>query len=226
MANEQIIQLGNATIGLTDLLVFDRASDSVTLNCTVTQLRTAIAGAFALLAGSNTFTVGPQVVVIDDDAHQGVRVKCHSATQSASPLVVTDSTGTSLFGVDPTGTVGCAGNLNAGASIVSTFFIIGTTGVLCDGPLSVRTAGQTVGVKTGGNACIGSGTLSGGTVTVGTSAVTVNSVIIVTRTGGGTPATFGNLRVSSTTPGSDFSVTSSSITDDGTFDFLIVEKIP
>jgi len=56
--------------------------------------RTTWAGVFGLfLGGSNTFTVGPQAVAIDNAAHEGIIVQV-AAAQTAAPLVILDSSGT------------------------------------------------------------------------------------------------------------------------------------
>jgi len=60
---------------------------------TGTTARTTFGGVFALLmSGSNTFTVGPQAIAIDDAAHEGLIVQV-AVSQTAKPLVIFDSSG-------------------------------------------------------------------------------------------------------------------------------------
>ncbi len=55
-----------------------------------------VAAGDVFLASSNTFTVGPQVVVSDDDAHACMELRAHSATQSAKIQRWAENDGTLL----------------------------------------------------------------------------------------------------------------------------------
>lgn len=70
----------------------------------------------------------------------------------------------------------------------------------------------------------GSGTLVLGTATIEDTGVTANSVIIVSRTGAGGILT-GVLRVASKSVGVGFTVTSSSLIDTSTFDWVRMELL-
>ncbi len=80
-----------------------RAPDA-TGNVTVTfgaggvKFQAPAGGSGASLSSSNTFTVGPQVVVCDADAHSGVNIVIHSATQSAPAFQVLASDSTTVLG--------------------------------------------------------------------------------------------------------------------------------
>lgn len=58
---------------------------------------------FALLAAANTFTVSPQTIVSDADAHKGLVVKGHSGTQAANLQEWQTSVGGFVGGVGPQG---------------------------------------------------------------------------------------------------------------------------
>lgn len=89
-------------------------------------------------------------------------------------------------------------------------------GIFCQG------AGSGLNIAGGSNAKIGTATLVAGAVTVSNTSVTANSKIIpFCLTQGGTP---GFLRVSATTVGTGFTVTSSSGTDTSVIGYLIVES--
>jgi hypothetical protein len=63
--------------------------------------RTTWADVFALLmSGSNTFTVGPQAVLIDAAGHEGLIIQV-AAAQTARPLVIFDNSGVEQFAVAP-----------------------------------------------------------------------------------------------------------------------------
>ena len=66
---------------------------------------------------------------------------------------------------------------------------------------------------------VGNATLSGGSVTVSTTGVSSTSKIFLTYTGLNNP---GVLRVSAITPGVSFTITSTSGTDAGTVNWLII----
>lgn len=59
--------------------------------------------AYAKLAAANTFTVSPQTIIIDADAHKGIVVKGHSATQSASLQEWQNSSGAAVSLVNANG---------------------------------------------------------------------------------------------------------------------------
>lgn len=89
------------------------------------------------------------------------------------------------------------------------------------GDCIVNTAGNTLKIKQGTNACAGIGaTLVAGTVTVNTTAVSSNDIIILSRSAvGGTPG-FTSYTISD---GVSFTINSSSGTDTSTFSWVIVK---
>lgn len=90
------------------------------------------------------------------------------------------------------------------------------------GGLIVSVAGNSLTIKGGSNAKIGSGTLVGGTATISNTSVTTNSKIFLQDTS--TSITnVGVLTVSSKTAGTGFVVTSTLALDTSTFDYWIVE---
>lgn len=93
-----------------------------------------------------------------------------------------------------------------------------------DGSLVLAVAGAGLKVKEGTNATMGTATLVAGTVAVSTTAVTANSRVFLTaQNTGGTP---GALRVSARTPGTSFTITSTSGTDTSAVAWWIVEPAP
>lgn len=62
---------------------------------------TTTAGGAALLAAGNTFTVAPQTVAIDADAHQGYVSRAHSTTQTGNYFEAQRTTGGVVGGIAP-----------------------------------------------------------------------------------------------------------------------------
>lgn len=90
-----------------------------------------------------------------------------------------------------------------------------------NGDVQLKTAGNGLYIAEGANATSGAATLVAGAVTVSTTKVTANSRIQLTgNVDGGTP---GWLRVSARTPGTNFTITSSSGADTSTVAWVIVE---
>lgn len=89
--------------------------------------------------------------------------------------------------------------------------------------VKINNAGNTLQVKSGANACIGTVVLNGATgVAVATTAVTANSRIFLTMlTSGGTPA--GVIIMVSVTPGTGFTVKGVAL-DTSTYSWFIVES--
>lgn len=91
-----------------------------------------------------------------------------------------------------------------------------------DNSLVLAAAGGGVQVKEGANATMGlTAAMTAGTITVNTTKVTANSRIFLTaqNTGG----TAGSLRISARTPGTSFTITSTSGTDTSTVAWWLVE---
>lgn len=89
-----------------------------------------------------------------------------------------------------------------------------------DGGLTMTTAGSGISIKTGANCTANTATLSSGTVTVSNTKVTANSLIFLqTRTASGTLGTLSY----TISPGTSFTVTSTSALDNSTFNWWILE---
>lgn len=90
-----------------------------------------------------------------------------------------------------------------------------------NGNISLTTAGNKLKIATGSNASIGvSAAMTAGTITISTTAVTTNSRIFLTHaTLGGTQ---GILSVGTITDGTSFVINSSSATDTGTVNWIII----
>lgn len=97
-----------------------------------------------------------------------------------------------------------------------------TGNLVLQGNFVVNSAGATVQIKEGSNACMGTGILTLGATTVNTTAVQSNSRIFLSDEGGGVLANIGALYVSSKTAGSNFTVASSNAADSSTFAWWIV----
>lgn len=89
------------------------------------------------------------------------------------------------------------------------------------GNLTCNTAGGGLLIKGGSNATAGSAVLVAGDVVVSTTKVTANSLIFLTKNVLG--GTAGRIEVSARTPGTSFTIHSSSVLDTGTVAWLIVE---
>ena len=95
-----------------------------------------------------------------------------------------------------------------------------TPAISYNGGTLALAAGATLTFKAGSNARVGTGTLVLGTLAVANTSVTANSLIFLTATSGGTPHA---LYLASVTPGTGFTVTSSNLSDNNHFNYLIVE---
>jgi hypothetical protein len=94
-------------------------------------------------------------------------------------------------------------------------------GTLTGVGLTLATGGETISIKSGADACAGTGVLAAGAASVATNALTDNSLIfLTTQVRAGTP---GFLTVNGRVSGAGFDVASSSGTDTSTFAWWIVE---
>jgi hypothetical protein len=108
-----------------------------------------------------------------------------------------------------------AGQTIPGALGVAGAFTVST------GNVDVSTAGDGLRVAEGSNAKQGTAVLSAGSAVVANTSVTASSrIFLTTNTPGGTP---GWLQVSARTPGTSFTITSSSSTDTSTVAYEIFE---
>lgn len=120
----------------------------------------------------------------------------------AAPITV-NGAGTSTF----------AGNIAVNGSGTNNFV----------GNVRITSAGETLQLQSGANACIGLATLVAGTVTVATTAMSgAGQVFVTCQTPGGTP---GFLRVANKVNGVGFDIVSSSGTDTSTVAWMIIESL-
>lgn len=90
--------------------------------------------------------------------------------------------------------------------------------------VTIGTAGAGVRIKEGANARMGTATLVGGTVVVANNKVTATSRIFLTaQAPGGAP---GAVYVSARTPGTSFTITSTSGTDTSVVAYILLEPAP
>lgn len=91
------------------------------------------------------------------------------------------------------------------------------------GDILISMSGKGLQIKTGTDCKLGTAFLVGGTVTVANTSITANSIIFLTsQVDGGVP---GFLRITATTIGTSFVITSSSVADTSTVGWVIVETI-
>ena len=108
-------------------------------------------------------------------------------------------------GIDANGGA-IAGALSVGGDLATSGALTVTGAAAFSGAVQVATAGQTIGIKEGTNACMGTAVLNGTTeVVVATTAVQTNSRIYLTaNTPGGVPT--GSAYVSSRSAGVQFGI--------------------
>lgn len=113
------------------------------------------------------------------------------------------------------------GTAGGAASLVNSFLVSNSNVSVATGDLSIDTAGKTLKIKQGANACAGTGvSLTGGTATVLTSAAATGDIILLTCTAAG--GTQGIVRYSISN-GASFTITSSSGTDTSTYSWVIIK---
>jgi len=122
------------------------------------------------------------------------------------------------------GTTGDAGFARLGVnSLICTDGASGYSKLAASG-ITINVAGQTLGIKEGSNACMGTGTLSSGSATISTTAVAANSRIFLTDTGTSI-VNLGALTVSAISAGTSFTVKSSNVADTSTFNWVIFNPL-
>jgi hypothetical protein len=117
---------------------------------------------------------------------------------------------------------GCVVTLDQPNYVTATSIAAGTTTIVNDGIIGYLTAPGGLRVHEAANSKQGiTSAMTGGTITVSNTSVTANSRIFLTaQNTGGTP---GALRVSARTPGTSFTITSSSGSDTSTVAYQIFE---
>ena len=130
--------------------------------------------------------------------------------------------GTGQFATANALTVLKNGNVGIGTATPSVMLEVNGS-VKVDGDLNISGSGNELFVANGTNGCMGRATLSGstGTVTVSTTCVSGNSNIFLTTQVPGTAPGF--LYISARTPGTNFTISSGSGTDNSTVAWLIVD---
>lgn len=188
-----------------------------------------LASAAVVSAGGSGYQVGDrittatggiyEVATLSGSAVATVTALVWDVSAGATPgnPVSTTTTATSAFF---TGGSGCTLNLTWGSANDLELNPSGNVSA-SGGNVSVTTAGKGLRVKEGSNAKQGVATLVAGSVVVSNTSVTANSRILLTgQADGGTP---GWPRVSARTPGTSFTITSSSGTDTSTVAYEIFE---
>jgi hypothetical protein len=182
------------------------------------------------LPDSRTFRVGTTT----NGSSGGIDLTCSSGTGSSAGSTIR------LFNanLNSWGSMSCAwtsegatsGNFSFNAPVAggynwSTTPFGGSTSLRAtldnSGNFSLQSAGTGFRVKEGSNAKMGTATLTTGSVTVSNTSVTANSrIFLTTQVGAGT---VGYVIVSARTPGSGFTITSSSSEDTSTIAYIIFE---
>lgn len=141
---------------------------------------------------------------------------------SNKEVAVSGITTTVMQYLDPTSSVQAQLDSKAPASTPS----FTNNATFTSGDILLATAGKSLQVKTGSNACSGATALVGGTATISTTCTPAtlgtNGIILITsQVDGGTP---GSLRVSAYVASTSFTITSSSGTDTSTIGWLIIKQ--
>lgn len=180
----------------------------ITVGTTVTV---ATAGSFLVSGRGGWSASADGTFLFTNSAANGItRLMLGLTTTSGSAIAVSGTTVSFTLG-DGTGNA----TVNTGT--------LGVTGtVTASGDLVLSTIGKTISIKGGSNAKIGTGTLVAGAATISTTAVTANSRIFLTDTGGG--VNIGAIYVSTITAGTSFVVTSLNVLDTSSFNWWIVEQ--
>lgn len=133
-------------------------------------------------------------------ALDGASASLKLQTQGANRIVIDDGGNISIGETGPTLTVP-----------MTTVNFTGTGNVTVSGNVALSTAGKSLRVAEGTNACQGASTLSSGTVVVSTTCALTNSRIMLTAQNAG--GTVGFYRISTRTNATSFTITSSNVLD-------------
>lgn len=173
---------------------------------------------------------------VDDDG-TGTNSPEYGVAVSGSPLAsigsgyvqgattaISNTASGGYFSIGP-GMITATGTPAAPGSYVgqtSTGFEVFTGAIYANAGVDVDVAGQGLAVREGTNAKQGIATLAGGTVTVANTSVTANSRIMLTTQAPG--GTVGAVYISARTPGTSFTITSTSSADTSTVAYEIFEQ--
>lgn len=199
-------------------LTIDSAGN-VTATGAVTTGTQTVTGVLALSSAQAVSGVLQITNTVDNASDGTIHMEQFDSTSRAIGIRVTgEAQQRFLLGTD--GTVGWG----AGVTARDTFLGRTAAGVLSvtgGTSFSVTTAGQGLRVAEGSNAKQGTAVLTAGAVVVANTSITAASRIFLTsQADGGTP---GWLRVSARTPGTSFTITSSSASDTSTVAYQIFE---
>lgn len=250
---EQATPAGHLMVSRVNNATFNQSNIFAQYNGTGHNVNISHAGTGSASSGLNVGSTNPDhsaVGIGGVETAKGTIKVTHTGTgtdASASALSIDlAGTGTASQGIFMTGTNGgTTGNLleirNGGTGPVFRVTATGSTQLgsgtgspdvtlargaagrldLNSTDLRIGSVGRGLQIQEGTNAKMGTATLVGGTVTVANTSVTANSRIFLTsQADGGTP---GFLRVSTRTPGTNFTITSGSGADTSTVAYLIIE---
>lgn len=194
---------GNICTAMVSLGWITSCTVTATTNANLTGPITSVGNATSIASqtGTGTTFVVDTAPTISAPTFTGA----FSSSGVSSFTLTTDSTSNTTGGVLLSGGLGVAKSIFSGGNIAT------------------DVAGKGFKVKEGANAKMGTGTLVGGTVVVNTTAVTTNSRIFVTDTGGGVFANIGSLTVPTIVNATSFTVTSTNVLDTSTFNWIIFE---
>lgn len=187
-------------------------------------------------ASSNWFTNMPSAVLMTNNGafefRTAVALKA-GATAQANVSLQPSASGNTVLSSNTNGSAGFDswrltgdGSMNAGPGTAARDTTWGRQGVAqfgtSDSDLVIGLAGKGLKIKEGSNARMGTATLVASTgVTIANSSVTTNTrIALATKTPGGTP---GALFVNTVTPGTGFTVKSTSSTDTSVIGYVLFE---
>lgn len=178
-------------------------------DCFIRHCMTLTGNSTGIFSSSTMRSTNNDVAIIDNSTGNVTVMNCGISTFHNPAIEGTGSGFLRLDGVDFDRNFDVAGTLNVSAA--------GSRG----GEYIATVAGKGISITEGTNARQGVAVLVAGTVTVATTVVTATSRIFLTsQIDGGTP---GFLRVSATTVGTDFTITSSNAADTSTVAWVINE---
>lgn len=224
---------GNVTFSLPQSIA---TSSSPTFSgLTASSLVSPASTTLSLTAGSDA-SLGADLLITSGDgtganaSGGGVDLKGGVGTGSGFGGTVTIAGGNSGGGGNGGDAIISGGTAGTSATGGSVYLKGGVPGTGTSGEIKVQfsnviidTAGKTLKIRQGSNACAGTGaTLVGGTVTVSTTAVATGNLVFLTCTAqGGTPGL--GIPVITINNGVSFTITSANVLDTSTFSWLIIK---
>jgi hypothetical protein len=187
-------------------------------------------------AGSNTMLATLQMAgnTFAGNSISGGNANYASTTHATKGTHIFDSQLLIPNGISGVPAIGFVGATTSGYSrrggqlemLVSGSIVISAdaTNINFNKQIVIATAGTGITIKTGTNACMGTGTLSSGAVTVNTSCAKTGSVIFLTDTSAGI-VNLGSLTNSAIVNGVSFDVKSTNVADTSTFNWIIFQPL-